>query len=115
MNITIPATTTIESPYHQYIESCRECLIACQHFYAKAPIDFPFRAHFETLVATLKQAILLMEKKNRFTPRYLVDCAELCELCAKRCQRSSHKLWTYAAETCLKGMRVCRRASMVVA
>lgn len=104
---------TIPNPYEEYITLCQEYLETCRQFLDNTKPEEACRAELKTLIATLGQAIKLMRNNSRFTPRYLVDCSEICASCARRCERYLSVAYQRAAKACREGVIACQRASLI--
>lgn len=103
----------ITTPYLMHIEECRTCLQACYEVLEATDATQACHRCLRDCANTLKMAIRLMEQQSPLASRFLVDCAEVCEECARCSEKFDNPHARRMAAVCRNCVSCCRRGSAI--
>jgi len=103
----------IPNSYTTYVRQCESSLAECRRCLATLA---PKTACYDALrqcISALDTAVEMMQSNSKFTSRYLVDCAEVCQHASDCCEACNDDNCRRCARVLRSCIMVCRRASSV--
>ena len=104
-------SATITSSYVTYIDQLKDCRAACESCLATTSYEEACHFSLRQCSAALRDAIQRMES-GRDASRALVDCADVCERTADRCDNTTHPQVIQTVRICRTCVDICRQASL---